>query len=397
MNKPFPSTAPTPLDANASRPAHPAALKAYMEATAQADEAGGPQARAHQTRQTLEAARASIAESVGVRADEIVFTSGGTEAAAWAVAGAMHAHRDGHLVTSALEHPAVSRTAAMVAKSPPYTWAQVPCPRTGRMNLADLQAACQAAPPAASSPRSQAPTRLVSLIAASNETGVLQPIAELAAWCRAHHVLCHTDAVQAIGRKDVDLRAWQVDLASWAGHKIGAVGAIGCLYVRRGVALQPPWLPWNPNGANVQALEDPEISSAAAAALAAALRQRSHEAEARLQARRDKFEQVLAAEVPGFEAIGARVPRLGHTSCVRFAGCEADGLMMALDLEGFYCSTGSACSSGAIEPSPVLLGMGCTSQEAREALRFSFDDGVTEVGLQRLLTCLVTLVKRTRR
>ena len=384
-----------PLDANASRPASPAAWEAYAQATAQISEGDDPQARARQARRTLEAARASIAQSVGACPDEIVFTSGGTEAAAWAVAGAMHAHPEGHVVTSALEHPAVSRTAAMVAKAQSYTWTQVACARSGKMDLEAIFEACQA-PPAVLSARSGASMRLVSLIAASNETGVLQPVAELAAWCRERQILCHTDAVQAIGRKDVDLRAWQVDLASWAGHKVGAVGAIGCLYVRRGVVLQPPWLPWNPHGANVQALEDPEISVAAAAALAAALQQRSAEAEAKLQARRDHFERVLAAQVPNFEIIGGAASRLGHTSCVRFEGCEADGLMMALDLEGFYCSTGSACSSGSIEPSPILLGMGYKPKEAREALRFSFDDAITDAGLKRLLERLVALVQRMR-
>ena len=372
------------LDANAARPASAAALAAYEDASLVAAHPTAPHARGRAAKRLLDEARARIAHSINAQEHEIIFTSGGTEAAALAVAGCLHGACGGHLVTTCLEHPAVTRTAAMVASHAAFRWTQVPCPRSGRMESADLYAACGD------------DTRLISMIAASNETGVIQPITEVAAWCRDRGIIMHTDAVQAMGRMPLDVQVSPVALASWAGHKVGAVGAIGCLYAREGTVLQPPWRPIVAVGAPLQALEDPEISVAAAASLAAALAQDTTTTRRQVQRRRDAFEQALREKLADVEILGADVPRLGHTSCVRFGGCAADGLMMALDLQGFYCSTGSACSSGSIEPSPVLLGMGLTPQQAGEALRFSLDDSVTDDDLARLLEALVALVGRAR-
>ena len=231
----------------------------------------------------------------------------------------------------------------------------------------------------------RADTSLVTLLAASNETGVLQPVAEVAAHAHAVGARMHTDAVQAVGRLPVDVRAWNVDSLALAGHKVGAVGGIGVLYARRGLA----WLPPYPRG---------EDNVAGAVSLAAALEHQPSATQLQALARqRDAFEAQLLSQLSHIEIIGGSAARLPNTSCIHLEDCEADGVLMALDLQGFAVSTGSACSSGSIEPSPILLGMGFTAREARQTVRFSLHLGFDDAALAALVNQVVRVVQTMRR
>jgi cysteine desulfurase len=362
------------FDANAGVPATAAALAAYESA---AEVIGNPSS-AHElgrrAREVLEEARRSVAAFLGAEPDEIVFTSGGTESDALALTGVLRGSR-AHVVTTSIEHPAVSRTLVAL----PLELTVVPAGRSGRVESERFRAALRD------------DTRLVSVIAASNETGVVQPIDEIGRAARSRGALFHTDAVQAIGRVPVDLA--HVDLLSLSGHKLGAVGGIGALYVRRGVRLEPLLV----GGGQEAGRRATTENVAGAASLAAARAELPNEAErARLASLRDRLEREIAARAGDVESLGMSAPRLPNTTCLRFAGCEGDAIMMALDLCGIAVSTGSACSSGSIEPSPVLLGMGLMPAEAKSAVRYSLPRSATAAEVDRAVDATVDVVQRIR-
>ncbi|MEO1172845.1 MAG: aminotransferase class V-fold PLP-dependent enzyme, partial [Myxococcota bacterium] len=223
-------------------------------------------------------------------------------------------------------------------------------------------------------------TVLLSVIAASNETGVLQPIEELAMLARRRRILFHTDAVQTVGRMPIELHRWGVDFASFSAHKFGAVSGIGLVYVRDPLRVDEPLVE------STDEFDLPGLASTAAAL---------DRVEIMTPDLRDRFERRLSA-LSDIECIGAASPRLSNTSLVRFGGCEADGLMMALDVEGFATSTGSACASGSIEPSPILLAMGLSSAAASEAVRFSFGPSTTEQDVDSAANAVCRVVELMR-
>jgi cysteine desulfurase len=363
---------PVNFDCNATGPVHPAAWAAYVEACGLVGPAAGAR---------LAGARQAVAAFLGAEADEIHFVSGGTEADAQAIASAMTAGAGPErprVVTSAIEHAAVSETLTLFEARGQLVRHVLPVPRHGRVAAAAFAAALTP------------PTRLASLVLACNETGVLQPVAEVADLCRGSRVALHTDAVQAVGRLSVDVRRLGVDLLSLSGHKVGAVGGVGVLYVRRGTALPPALRP--------ECAQPREVAlMPAAVSVATALAHLPDPAMvARIEARRDALERALRAEVPDVEVLGAASPRLPNTSCIRFPGCAGDALMMACDVAGYAVSTGSACSSGSIEPSPILLGMGLTRREALETVRFSLDARIEDADVAGLVATLSPLVRRLR-
>ena len=360
------------VDSNAAAPVHPAAWDAYAAHCAIFADPAAPHAAGRAARQVLEDARARVAEALGAQAHEIIFTSGGTESDALALGLAA-----GHtIVTSSIEHAAIARTAAAMAAAEYITLQTVQVPRTGCLQPDALRAAL--------TPQ----TRLVSIVHASNETGVLQPIEAIAALCAERGIWSHTDAVQAVGRQPYDVRALNVAMLSLSGHKLGAVGGIGALYVREG--MPRPVHAWQ------QAALCDTRNVAGAASLAAAL---SHAPDAAAWARvrfmRDAFEQELRAALPDIEVLGAAVARLPNTSCIRFPGCIGEGLMIGLDVAGYAVSTGSACSSGSIEPSPILMGMGLSKFEALQTVRFSFGTTMQASQAQGLAKEVTRLVRRT--
>jgi len=314
----------------------------------------------------LEKARNSIAARTGRRPSEVIFTSGGSEADNLALTAA----RNGRIIVSRIEHPAVLRPAAnaeLIDVSP-----------DGVIDLASLDRALET------------PAALVSVMAVNNETGVIQPIAEVIARAHARGALVHVDAVQAAGRIPLPLDA---DLISLSGHKLGAPKGVGALLGRTRVHLQPLIV----GGAQERGMRAGTEPVAHAVALAAALdRALDHDDTARLRALQARLEAGLTA-IEGVTIVGAKSPRVANTTLAAFTGIEAETLLHALDLEGIAASSGSACSSGSVEPSPVLLAMGMSRAQALSAVRFSTGWASTEADVDAVIAVLPRLVARARR
>jgi cysteine desulfurase len=243
--------------------------------------------------------------------------------------------------------------------------------------------------PAEVQSRLKSNTLLVSILLASNETGVLQPIAGIASLVKAHGALMHTDAVQALGRLSVDVEKLKVDLLSLSAHKVGGIGGMGALYIREKSLIEPIFV----GGGQEFGLRSSTQNVPGAAAFAAACQEISPWSTAV----RNEFELRLSNELDGFEVIGKNGPRLPNTSCIRFDGCEADGILMGLDIQGIGVSTGSACSTGSIEPSRILLAMGLSVEEAKSCIRFSFPKELTSEDLERVVSTTSELVDQMRR
>jgi cysteine desulfurase len=318
-------------------------------------------------RSLVDAAREQCARALGCGTREIIFTSGGTEADALAVLGM----RPRKVVTTAVEHPAVMGACASVPEC-----VLVPVFGSGELDLDALRLAL----PGAS---------LCSVMAANNETGVIFPIASIAAICRDSGVPLHVDAVQAAGKIPLDF-PW--DLLSLSAHKISGPKGAGLLAARQKIsAIQSGGHQERGRRAGTENVAG-IVGMGAAFERADAQRPAT---EPRLRALRDRLESA-AREIPGARIAGAGVPRICNTLNVAFEGCDGETLLAALDLEGIAVSTGSACSSGSLEPSPVLLAMGYPPSLARGAIRFSLWSGNSEEEIARVCAVLPQVVARAR-
>ncbi len=375
------------LDHNATTPM--LAQVAEVVARVHRDCPGNPASQhwaGRQARQTLEAARERIGALVGAglnssRADRVVFTSGGTEANNLAVAG-LAGRRPAHLIVSAIEHPSVAAAAAQLARS---GWIVDLLPVTAD-GVAQVDRLAELIRPE---------TRLVSIMLASNETGVIQPVAAAAEVCAARRVPLHTDAVQVVGKMPVDFRGLGVAALSLSGHKLHAPAGIGALVLRHDVDIVPQMQ----GGFQQQGLRPGTEPVALAAGLAAALEfwhQDQQAIQERMTGLRDKFEAGLRVGCPDCVVIGQAAARLPHTSNVAFPGLDRQALVMALDLAGVACSTGSACASGSSEPSPTLLAMGCPRAIVDGSLRFSLGQGTTTAEVVEAVSRIVKICKELR-
>jgi cysteine desulfurase len=374
------------LDHNATTPMDPAVVQAMS--CALADEFGnassihyfGQRAKAR-----LDEARAQVAELLGAAPTEVVFTSGGTEADNMAVRGVAELLAPAgrrHLVTTAIEHEAVLATCRQLEKRG-WTVTRIAPDGHGVVDPAAVDAAITP------------DTALVSVMHANNEVGAIQPVAEIARLARAHGVLVHTDAVQSVGRIAVDVRTLGVDLLSLSGHKFHGPKGTGALWVRRGTRL----LPTQTGGRqernrragteNVPAL----VGLGVAASLAAQRLGTDGDRMARL---RDRLEQGVVAAIPRVTINAGTAQRVPNTTNLGFEGVEAEALLIALDLEGVAVSTGSACSSGTLEPSHVLKAMGLPLHQTQNALRISLGRQTTDADVDRCLALLPRLVERLR-
>jgi cysteine desulfurase len=325
-------------------------------------------------RRVLDDARRSVAAMLGSSPKEIVFTSGGTESDNTAVFGVT-----GHVVTTTAEHPAILQACAQL---PSVTF--VPVDHRG---LVDPRAVRDAIRP---------DTALVSVIHVNSELGVIQPIAEIAAIAHAAGVPMHSDGVQAAGKIPVDVRALGVDLYSVSAHKIYGPKGVGALYVRKGLDLRPLHY-GGPHERKLRAGTE-NVPAAAGFGRAAAWVVAEAAAEiARETELRDALEQGIVARVPGTHVNGAGAPRVGNTSNIRFDGIDSEPLLIALDLQGFAVSSGSACSSGATEPSHVLAAIGLTREQARSSVRFSLGRSNTREQVDALIEAVVRAVARLRK
>jgi len=374
------------LDHNATTPVAPEAMSAVAEALRTTfGNAASVHVPGQQAKAVLEEARASVAALIGAEPAEVVFTSGGTEADNFAVRGvaeACEASGRRHLVASAIEHEAVLNTVKALGRR---GWAVtlVAPDGSGVVSTGALAAVLRD------------DTALVSVMHANNETGVVQPIADLAALAHRAGAIFHTDAVQSVGKIPVDVGALGADLLSLSGHKFHGPKGVGALWIRKGTKLVPTMTGGRQERGRRAGTENvPGLVGLGVAARLA--REKLPVEQARLAALRDRLERGVLAAVPGSAVNGAGAERVPNTTNLSFEGVEAESLLIALDLEGIAVSTGSACSSGTLEPSHVLRAMGLTPHRVQSALRFSLGAGTTEPEIARVLEVLPRLVARLR-
>jgi cysteine desulfurase len=338
-----------------------------------------------QAKAALDDARSAVADLLSADPSEIVFTSGGTEADNFAIRGAAEALEPTgrrHLVASAIEHEAVLNTFKALRKRG-WTTTLVPVDHSGIVSLEQVREAVTNE------------TALVSVMHANNEIGTIQPIADIAAIARGCGALMHTDAVQTAGKIPVDVRTLGVDLLAISAHKFNGPKGAGVLFVKRGTRM----LPVMTGGKQERNRRAGTENVPALVGMGVAARQASGKMEAealRVGALRDRLERGILAAVPGTVVNGSAEARVPNTTNISFDRVEAESLLIALDLEGVAVSTGSACSSGTLEPSHVLRAMGFSAHRTQNSLRFSLGWFSTDAEVDRVIAVLPALVQKLR-
>ena len=374
------------FDHNATTPVEPLVAEAVARALG---DCFGNASSVHTFGQAAKAAidegRAAVGELVGGQPAEVIFTSGGTEADNLAIRGAAEASETAgrrHLIASAVEHEAVLNTFKALAKRG-WSTTLLPVDRDGVVDPAELEAAITD------------DTALVSVMHANNEIGTIQPIRELARIARAHRALFHTDAVQSAGKLPLNVGALEVDLLSISAHKFNGPKGIGALWMRRGSRLVAAMTGGRQERNRRAGTENvPGIVGLGVAARLAITKLASE--AARLAGVRDQLEAAVLERIPRTAVNGARDQRVPNTTNISFDGVEAEALLIALDLEGVAVSTGSACSSGTLEPSHVLKAMGFPPHRAQNSIRFSLGLGNTAAQVERVIEILPRVVAKLR-
>lgn len=348
-----------------------------------------------EARAAVDHARREIAALMGARANEIVFVSGGTEANNLAIRGVCEGAKAyggratrGHVITSAIEHSSVRGICDALEKGG-WDVTRLPVYDEGIVRTEDVRAALRP------------DTVLISIMLANNEIGTIQPLEEIGALVHderargRRHLWLHTDAVQAAGRIPLNVDALRCDLLSLSAHKLYAPKGTGALFVRRGVRLTPQNVGGHQEREKRAGTEGvPGIVAFGAAAKFA--REEIHERSKHDQQLRDRFEAGVAERVADIVFNGDRTRRLPHLSNISFRFIEGEGLLISLDLQGIAVSTGSACSSGTLEPSPVIRALGRNDELARGAIRFSFGKDNTEEDVDYVLEVLPQAVEKLR-
>jgi cysteine desulfurase len=374
------------LDNSATTPVDPRVATAMARAVTETfGNASSVHGFGQQARAAIDRARREVATLIGARQNEIVFTSGGTEANNLAIRGlcaAASAHGR-HVITSAIEHPSVAGVCAQLEKQG-WEVTRLPVYENGVVRIEDVTEALRP------------DTVLITIMLANNEIGTIQPVRDIGAIIRERKYLrLHTDAVQAVGRLPLSVDELGCDLLTISGHKLYAPKGIGALYVRRGVRL---------HGQNIGGHQERErragtenVPGIVAFGEAAKLAREELDERARHDySLRDKFETEVRKRISDVVMNGDREQRLGHLSNISFRFIEGEGLLINLDLEGVAVSTGSACSSGTLEPSPVIRALGVDDELARGAIRFSFGKDNTEADVDYAVDVLVRAVERLR-
>lgn len=378
------------FDHNATTPPDPAVIEAVARALA--EDFGNASSVHHfgqRAKALLDEARSAVGQLIGAEPAEIVFTSGGTEADNFALRGAAEAAESNsvatgkrHIITSSIEHEAVLNTVKALVKRG-WTSTLLPVDATGVVAPSSLAAVMTRE------------TAIVSVMHANNEIGTIQPVADLAAIAHEHGALFHTDAVQSVAKIPVDVRALGVDLLALSAHKFNGPKGAGALWIRRGTRLVSTMTGGKHERNRRGGTEN--VPGIAGMGVAAALAQGKLAAEAeRIAALRDRLEAGILQAVAGTLVNGAREARVPNTTNISFDGVEAESLLIALDLEGFAVSTGSACSSGTLEPSHVLRAMSLPSHRTQNSIRFSLGAGNTGQQVDALLATLPTVVGKLR-
>jgi cysteine desulfurase len=368
------------FDHNATTPVAPEVLEAMLPVMT---EVYGNASSIHHfgqtARQRLDTARKQVAAMLGAEPQEIVFTSGGTEADNLAIFGVVLGNATcGHVVTTTFEHPAVLATAAQMDHT------LVPVDGRGMVDPDAVRAALR--------PN----TKVISVMHANNEVGTIQPLKEIARIATEAGIPLHSDGVQAVGKISADVADLGVAMYSISGHKIGAPKGVGALYVRKGTSLKP--MMYGGRHERERRAGTENVAGAVALGRAAEWIADHGDAENRRQgALRDRLEQSILDRIPDTRVNGAGAPRVANTTNIRFDGIDSDALLIALDLKGFAVSSGAACSSGAPEPSHVLLAMGLSRLEARSSIRFSLGRSNTIEQVDALVEAVVDSVAHLRK
>ena len=336
-------------------------------------------------KRAVEAARRQVAAALNAQPQEIYFTAGGSESDNWALRSAteMLAKKGKHIITSSIEHHAVLHTCEYLEKHRGYRITYLPVDEYGRVNPADVQKAIAE------------DTVLISVMAANNEIGTLQPIAEIGKIAREAGVLFHTDAVQAVGAIPLDVNALNVDLLSLSAHKFHGPKGVGALYVRKGVRMNNLIF----GGAQERSLRAGTENLASIVGLGKAIEiavAELPEYAARMTKLRDELIDGILAEIPDVRLNGHRTERLPGNVNVSVRYIEGESLLMRLDLLGIEGSSGSACTSGSLDPSHVLLAIGLPHEIAHGSLRLSLGINNTEDDVKRVLKELPGVVKNLR-
>jgi len=374
------------FDHNATTPPDPAVVE--VVARALQEDFGNPSSVHYfgqQAKALLDESRSAVADLIGAEPAEVVFTSGGTEADNMALRGAaeiLEAAGRRHLVTTSIEHEAVLNTVKALTRRG-WSATLLPVDVSGIVSPAALDAAITDR------------TAVVSVMHANNEIGTIQPIAELAAIAHQHGALFHTDAVQSVAKIPVDVRVLGIDLLSLSAHKFNGPKGAGALWIKRGTRMVATMTGGKHERNRRGGTENvPGLAGLGVAARLA--RQKAATEGVRLATLRDHLEQGILSRVPGTVVNGALSPRVPNTTNISFDGVEAESLLIALDLEGFAVSTGSACSSGTLEPSHVLRAMGLPSHRTQNSIRFSLGAGNTDAEVDALLAKLPATVEKLR-
>jgi cysteine desulfurase len=333
----------------------------------------------------LDDARSAVAALLNADPSELIFTSGGTESDNFALRGAAEALEPSgrrHLVASAIEHEAVLNTFKALARRG-WRTTLIPMTASGIVDPDRVRALVTD------------DTAVVSVMHANNEIGTIQPIAELAAIAHERGALMHTDAVQSVGKIPVDVRALGVDLLSLSAHKFNGPKGAGVLWVKRGTRMQPILTGGKHERSRRAGTEN--VPAIVGLGVAAAQARAKMAAEgARVGALRDRLEQGILRAVPGTQVNGTLDARVPNTTNISFERVEAESLLIALDLEGVAVSTGSACSSGTLEPSHVLRAMGLPAPRTQSSLRFSLGLFSSDAEVDRVIEVLPRLVEKLR-
>jgi cysteine desulfurase len=380
------------LDHSATTPVDPrvvASMLPYL--TEKFGNASSVHGFGQEARAAVDRARRQVAALIGARANEIIFTSGGTEANNLAIRGVCElAEPHGrHIITSSIEHPSV-RGAIESLEKRDWTVTRLPVYDNGIIRLEDVGAALRP------------DTVLISVMMANNEIGTIQPIREIGELIKEarqrdrRHLWFHTDAVQAAGRLPIAVEHLGCDLLSLSAHKIYAPKGSGALFLRRGVRLTPQQVGGHQERERRAGTES--IANIVAFGLAAELAQREMpERNEHTRRLRDRFENTVTASIDDLAFNGDRQRRLPHLSNISFRFIEGEGLLIHLDMQGVAVSTGSACSSGTLEPSPVIRSLGRNEELARGAIRFSFGKDNTDEEIDHVLEVLPRAVESLRK
>ncbi len=379
------------LDNSATTAADPAVVEAMLPyLTEKFGNASSIHFFGQEARAGVDKARHQASDLLNSRPNEVVFTSGGTESNNLAIRGVLEANeRHGrHIVTCAIEHSAVKNVCEDLEKHG-YEVTYLPVYENGIVRMDDVKNAVRD------------DTALISVMTANNEIGALQPVQEIGRFVKelrdaGRKIRFHTDAVQAAGKIQVDVEEIGCDLLSISGHKIYAPKGIGALYVRRGTRLHPQ----NFGGRQERGIRggtEPVANIVALGKACELAKERLAEDSDRLRELRDRLENGIAERIPDSEPNGDRKSRLPNIANFSFRGVEGEGLLINLDMQGVAVSTGSACSSGSIEPSPVIRALGREDELARGAIRFSLGRNNTAEDIDALLEILPAAVENLRR